>query len=404
MASELKKGKGYWDGVSLFTEVEEDQNVRISIEGYSLFQEKQLLSSREDMDEKAFIRAYLEGKVTFWNTRRFPDVLFAPLIGAEYLFKSIGALFVMAYTYTRDKREKYESMASTIGWGALSVVTGILNALIAQPLFFVANTILHARAFCDGALRVVSAGFAKIGAAFLSCFKSTQATATSLSNWGTQKGISGLKTLAKSGLFLLADAFVGALAYGLSALCSVIPGAQLAVPFLTGGATAVQAAVGGSILGAAQTAIVVSSVVATAAVSKLAQSAAQGRSAQIFTGLGVTASAIDPAVAAQEDEIMSSGMRDDEADSPAPASAADRDISVIVSSLGAAGNATPPSRSRASSQPQKQGDDTPGPTPAPMTVSPVVALPSAAVGEPERVPTPVEAYDVASAQIRTLSF
>lgn len=186
------------------------------------------------------------------------------LLWSEVAMKVVAAAIVDAYVYTREKLKESNTWYGALFWGALTAVTGLANAMIAQPLAFVANTLSHVRTVWDGFCHVVGSLFKK-----------------------DVKAKSGLKAMARGGLCLLIDGLVAGVAYGLAAICSVIPGAQVAVPFLTGTTTVVQAAMGSVAVSATSAAVAATSAATLVAGSNVVQSRMRSANKSIFNMLGI---------------------------------------------------------------------------------------------------------------------
>lgn len=173
------------------------------------------------------------------------------LLAIEVVLKTIGAAIIDAYVYFREKLRgcSNSNYGGMFLWSTMMVITGLLNALVAQPLFFVANVASHVRTFFDGLFNF-----------FLIAPFSEEMTAKSAA-----------QAMARGTLGLLADGLVAGVAYGLAGICSIIPGAQVAVPFLTGMATVVQAATGSIIVSAATAVAAAVSAIFVTAGSRLVQ-------------------------------------------------------------------------------------------------------------------------------------
>ncbi len=204
----------YWDKITLGT------TTLMGVERYNiltqtLFTDDQMLSSKyiRDMDEAS------EGAKWHERLRWFLKVYFSkpgvtekiisaintiPLV-FELLVKSIAVGITDLYVGCRENFKKSTGWAK-FGWGALAVVTGACNALIAQPLIFIANTLSHVRTVIDGTLNFVLGIF----------------------SGDTKQAARGLQAFRRGFISLVLDCLVA----GAAVACTFIPGAQPAIPFI----------------------------------------------------------------------------------------------------------------------------------------------------------------------------
>lgn len=255
----------YWDNVSFihsntesYTDSLGTSYARIGFLESIMMEENRLLASRADKNKNEYEKIAGSSFWSFINQRNWHDLPSLPLLFGEVVLKGVGALIVDIHASIQEKRrDNAKPEGNTVLfllWGAISAITALVNFFIAQPLFFIANTLLHCRSLIDALITTIpQAFFAPKG----------QRVDTLLQ---------GLKGIARSLICLFTDAIAGGIAAGVTLLSGGLF-APLSI-MLAGGA---QAAVMG-IMGAAAQATVLAVAATSTALAGTAQQAALNRS------------------------------------------------------------------------------------------------------------------------------
>lgn len=249
----------YWDKVSgsAAFSIETDDG-RIGVFSSMAIEESELMTfigSNQREERQEFHLFDLDSPRQFFRSlkrRPWCDVVLFPLTIAEMGLRGLGGLIVDAYVACRDSAKdnwKQGKYGLAIVLGFLAVVAGLVNALLAQSLFFFAKVSLHVRAAVDGVMNTIAGLF----------------------TFNKARIKTGGKGFLRSALCLIVDGIVGLIAFGLKALCSVIPGAQPAIPYVSASLTGVQSIATGAIVSAtaSQMAITSGTVLASAGTSQI---------------------------------------------------------------------------------------------------------------------------------------
>ncbi len=237
MSSSRKRSDLYWrkTQLSIANIVEGGRNAGISVLDQIAIEDKcssvSHLSSDKECVEKYFIntdensnQSIIPQLERFFRSRRLCDIATSPFLLGEVILKYAGAPFTHCYNYFWElfNKSREEEQKQKTGWTSASVGSAIgiglffiLNAVIAQPLFYLGNVLAHARHFTDGVLNLIY------------CMVTAN----------KKKAATCLEVIGKSFLNLVVDFAVGLVCYGLAAVCSVVPFLQPAVPVFTSLAT-----------------------------------------------------------------------------------------------------------------------------------------------------------------------
>lgn len=254
----------YWDGITALSleETVDFNNESIQRSGFIqtiIMEENRLFASRENDEIEEIIREDLSDEdddeddhrkekksSQFWNyilSRKWIDVLSGSFFVAipEIALKFIGALFVDLNVAAKSKATDPSSSGL---WYIPWAITSILNVCVAQPLFFVANILLHARTVLDGAAMMIKGLFSP------------------KTLW------SGIKGLCRGIACLAIDAISVGIMAGAAIGCSLIFQPHLAAGILPA-IVGAQSAIAGVVSGVAQATVVsvTGAITATAAVS-----------------------------------------------------------------------------------------------------------------------------------------
>lgn len=257
----------FWDMISLRhkSETAYVMGDRISVLSQINQTDSQMLASRiVDLEASRSLKDFVAKRPLLEKIPVLPNFW---LLLTEIALKAVGAIIVDAYVHSREKKEKARSLGSAMWWDFLMQLTLLANLMIAQPLFFIANVFSHVRTVCDGFLNLLVSPFVE-------------------KSWVAAK--SAFKAMGRGLLGLVTDGLIAGVAYGLAGICSLIPGAQAAVPFLTGTTTLVQAAIGSIVVSSETAMIAAASTAAVVGVSSVVQQRFRTSCSGIFYQLGMS--------------------------------------------------------------------------------------------------------------------
>lgn len=245
----------YWNGISAFVDRIEYQDfrnesiMRCGVMQTIIMEENRLFASREQeniekITEEAAAQLGLHSiAVDLMISRKWTDFFSGSifLLLPEVALKVIGALFVDMNVAAKKKATDQDT---SLLWYAPWALTSLANAFVAQPLFFVANILLHTRTVIDGTATFVKGLF----------------TLDPATMWR------GVKGFARGVACLASDALAIGIAIGAAILCSLIFQPHLAagiMPALVGAQSAIMGAVSTPALAAVATTTGVTAALST---------------------------------------------------------------------------------------------------------------------------------------------
>ena len=180
-----------------------------------------------------FTSSYLADPLylTFLKSLRLADMtlLWIP----ELIFKATATIFISSYGHSRNQLSKAKGLGN-IGWAVATIMTGLLNICLGQPLFFLGNVINHAQNVIDGGVNFFLSPFY---AAYNYHFRNPEKKYTYKGELIRIAG-SSIKSVAIGAVALVVDALVGGVCYAITMFSG-----GAAAPFLTPIATSAQSIV-----------------------------------------------------------------------------------------------------------------------------------------------------------------